>query len=101
MLIELDTVKQIHTAENYKDACQLIGKEYHDLVLLDINLPDKSGINLLRSIKASDRDCDVIMISNSTGEYYRKQCKELGAMHFLDKTKDFEMVPGLVDKIGY
>jgi DNA-binding NarL/FixJ family response regulator len=96
MLSELDNIRHINTAENYKQAFNILDTEVHDMVLLDIKLPDGNGINLLRSIKASDRDCEVIMISNCSDEYYHRQCKKLGARHFLDKTRDFEMVPALL-----
>ena len=101
MLNELENVCHIDTADNYKDAFQILDTEEHNLVLLDIQLPgNNNGINLLKKIKQSDRDCDVIMISNCTGEIYKKQCTELGAMHVLDKTRDFEMVPGILNGIS-
>lgn len=100
MLNELENVKHIDTAENYQDACNILNTEEHNLVLLDIQLPDKNGISLLKTIKQSDRKCDVIMLSNCSGEFYTKQCTELGAMHVLDKTRDFEKVPGIVTEIS-
>jgi response regulator of citrate/malate metabolism len=101
MLNELENVSHIDTADNYKDAFHILDTEEHNLVLLDIQLPgNNNGISLLKKIKQSDRDCDVIMISNCTGEFYKKQCTELGAMHVLDKTRDFEMVPGILNEIS-
>ena len=96
MLSELDNISNIDTAENYTEAFNILDTEEHDLVLLDIKLPDGNGINLLKSIKASARDCEVIMLSNCSDEYYHRQCKKLGARHFLDKSRDFEMVPSLL-----
>lgn len=98
MLSELDNIRNINIAGNYEEAFTILDTEDHDLVLLDIQLPDGNGIDLLKLIKESGRDCEVIMVSNCSDEYYRKQCEILGARHFLDKTRDFEMVPVLLQE---
>ena len=95
LLNELDNIHVIHTAYNYNEAVRLLGAK-PDLILLDISLPGKNGMNILRRIKDSAEECEVIMLTNNSGEYYRQQCKKLGALHFLDKTNDFELVPGMI-----
>jgi DNA-binding NarL/FixJ family response regulator len=99
LLSELDNIRNINTAENCEEAFNIMDTEEHDLVLLDIQLPDGNGMNILKLIKESDPACDVIMLTNSTDECYRNQCKKLGALHFLDKTSDFEMVPMLLREL--
>jgi response regulator of citrate/malate metabolism len=96
MLIELDNVSVINTAENFEEAHILIDETEHDLILLDIQLPDGNGLDLLKIINQSSHKCEVIMVSNCSDEYYRKQSSKLGARYFLDKTRDFEMVPALL-----
>ncbi|MEO5564891.1 MAG: response regulator [Chitinophagaceae bacterium] len=96
MLKGLDSINDITTACNYEEAFSKIDTKEHDLVLLDIHLPDGNGMNLLKAIKDSPARTEVIMVSNSSCDYYRKQCKELGAFYFLDKTNDFEMMPALL-----
>jgi response regulator of citrate/malate metabolism len=96
MLNDLDGIGQIDTAENCKEAYSQIGNVEHDLVLLDINLPDGNGLNLLKQIKGSSGKTEVIMVSNSSDDFYRRQSKELGAYYFLDKTNDFEMMPAIL-----
>jgi DNA-binding NarL/FixJ family response regulator len=96
ILSELDNVDIINSAENCKDAYSLLGSEDHNLVLLDIQLPDGNGMNVLKRIKESNPSCDVIMMSNCSDDYYRRQCKRLGALHFFDKTREFDMVPALL-----
>ena len=96
MLEESDTVGNIKVAMDYEEGYKLFREQKPQTVLLDINLPGKNGIELLKMIKQSERKCEVIMITNHADEYYRQQCKELGAKHFLDKSNDFGLVPALI-----
>ena len=95
ILKEVDDVAHIHTAHHSEEAMGLLDK-MPDLVFLDIAMPGKNGMDLLKRIKDSGKNCEVIMLSNSAGEYYRDQCKKLGALHFLDKTNEFELVPSVI-----
>jgi response regulator of citrate/malate metabolism len=100
MLEELNNIGYINVAGNYNDAARFLDQERPDLVLLDINLPGKSGIELLRRIKENGNKSEVIMISNQADDYYRKQSRELGAKHFLDKSNEFGRVPEIVGNFG-
>jgi response regulator of citrate/malate metabolism len=42
------------------------------MVVLDIHLPGKSGIELLKYIKKAGRFCWILMITNQADEYYRR-----------------------------
>ena len=98
LLEDVSEVDKIHIASNFDAGKNLFNEKQPDMVLLDINLPGKNGIELLRTIKEQKNDCDVIMITNHADEYYRGQCFELGASHFLDKSNDFALVPSLIKK---
>jgi len=99
LLIELDNIVSIHSAGDYDDAVKQLDRNKQDMVLLDINLPGKSGISLLKKIKERDWACKVIMLSNNSGKYYKEKCKRLGALHFLDKTAEFDLVPSILADI--
>ena len=99
LLEESGHVSDISVASNYDEARKLLSSEQPDIVLLDINLPGKNGIELLKQIRLNNQQCEVIMITNHADEYYRQQCKDLGAKHFLDKSNDFAMVPSLISQL--
>lgn len=101
ILDDLDNVGYISVAANYEEAHRLFLEQSPDLVLLDINLPGKNGIELLKFFKKTNWEGEVIMITNHTNDYYRQQCKELGAKHFLDKSNDFSLVPSIIKEEIY
>lgn len=92
MLSELPNLEWIKHAGNHADGVELANSLQPRILLLDINLPDKSGIELLRSCKQSMPFTKIIMITNQANEYYRKLCMKLGADHFIDKSKEFELI---------
>ena len=100
LLSEVEDICDFHTAHNYDEAIFLLDKET-DLVLLDIQMPGKNGMNILKQIKNSANNCEVVMLTNSTGDYYREQCRKLGVLFFLDKTNEFELVPGMIKEFAF
>ena len=73
----------------------LNGPENRDgnyLILLDLNLPDMRGIEVLRRIKTSPRLrlFPVIILTTTDDEDEIRQCYELGANVYVTKPLDFE-----------
>ena len=44
-------------------ALELLGVERYDLVLLDLNLPKKDGMTVLRTLRQTDRETRVLILS--------------------------------------
>jgi len=67
-----------------------------DVLILDISMPEGSGIYVLETIKRESPDTRVLMLTNFTSDPYRHRCRELGADAFLDKSTEFEHIPRLL-----
>jgi DNA-binding NarL/FixJ family response regulator len=65
--------------------------------LLDIHLPDKSGLELLKLLKQRYPELDIVMLTNHTSGNYRETCERFGASHFLDKSSEFETIPSVIE----
>jgi DNA-binding NarL/FixJ family response regulator len=96
LLATIPAVELLAQAKSVKEGLRACEEEKPDIVFLDINLPDGSGIALLRELKIRQPHIRVIMLTNSTDSFYRHRCAELKAEYFLDKTKDFYRIPQLV-----
>jgi DNA-binding NarL/FixJ family response regulator len=96
MLNGLEHVDSISHALTVTTAIEILGQSTPDIILLDINLPDKSGIELLRIVKKRYPDITVVMLTNNANDYYRQLCLKLGADNFVDKSKDFDMIPNII-----
>ncbi len=96
LLEEVNVPKQICIASDYYKAQEQLAAGPQDIVLLDINMPGKNGIELLKYIREKQADAEVVMLTNHSDGYYRDQCTELGARYFLDKSNDFSLVPEII-----
>jgi DNA-binding NarL/FixJ family response regulator len=61
-----------------------------DFIILDINLPGLSGIDLLEIIRPIYSSAKIAMLTNFTFERFKNECDGLGADFFYDKTFDIE-----------
>lgn len=52
-------------AHSFQEAVRLLGEREIDLVLLDLHLPDGSGLDLLRQLRATAYPCDVIAVTSA------------------------------------
>jgi len=90
----------IFQARNFEEAISCIQNATVNLVLLDISMPGKSGIQLLKLIKSRYAAIKVWIISNHADEYYKQVCISAGADHFFDKSLDFEEIEHKLRTIG-
>lgn len=61
-----------------------------DIMILDINLKNGSGIDVLEKMKKCPQSPVTIMFTNYSKGEFQKATKRLGADYFFDKTNDIE-----------
>jgi DNA-binding NarL/FixJ family response regulator len=100
LLEDVEAITTLKTCGSYASAVAEFDSCHPKIALLDINLPDKSGIELLQYVKAKAPETTVIMFTNHSSDYYRKLCLQIGADHFLDKSKDFDNIPLILSSLS-
>jgi DNA-binding NarL/FixJ family response regulator len=72
-------------AENSEKMMELLGKEKWNLVVLDINMPGKSGLEALKDIKIQYPDLPVLILSMFSEDQYGIRAIKAGASGYLKK----------------
>ncbi|HEX8556526.1 MAG TPA: response regulator transcription factor [Pyrinomonadaceae bacterium] len=90
LLSEVDGAEVIGQAANVGDAVEGVRRLKPHVVILDIQMPGGSGIDVLKEIKRESLPPLVLMLTNHASPQYRKKCLEWGADFFLDKSRDLE-----------
>ena len=78
-------VGQVMTAGHAEDAEALLHKHRFDLIILDISLPGKSGIALLRELREQGNACEVVLITAFADLETAIEALRAGASDFLLK----------------
>ena len=79
-------------AANGQEAIKWLEKLKCDVVLLDVSLPDVSGLEVLKRIKDRWPDRRVLMVSVHSEELYAMPSIRAGASGYLTKDKAAEML---------
>ena len=85
-----------YTAISFPASINLLNECNPDAVLLDLNFPGNTAIELLKEIKQSNDKTVVIVWYTHAVEHSLKLCKELGADFLFNKYDDFEKIPGVI-----
>jgi response regulator of citrate/malate metabolism len=93
-LPEFRVLATVHTASAALEAAQ---RRRPDLILLDIYLPDASGLDVLGRVRAFPEPPDVIVLSAANDMTSVRKAMRHGALHFL--VKPFEL-DALRDRLG-
>ena len=96
MLAEARDIQVVAEAWNGPEAVRLVRLHVPDAVVLDLNLPGMSGLEVLTLLKAEPSPPIVIILTNHVQERYRVACLRGGADFFLDKSGDFDRVVAAV-----
>lgn len=72
-------------AASAQEAIRLVRAQDWDIVLLDINMPDKSGVEVLKQIKREKPDLPVLILSMHPESRYAVQILRSGASGYVQK----------------
>ncbi len=91
-------------AENGRDAISSYKKSVIDIVITDILMPEKDGIELIMELKKEFRDVKIIAITGGIAKYNNSvnmldQAKFLGACRVIEKPFENEELTAAVNEI--
>ena len=94
---QLAGVEIVGTADTEQSAVSMIGNSQVDVVILDLQLKVGTGFGVLQKL-GTIRPI-VIVLTNFALPAYQQRARELGAEHFLDKSRDYERLPGVIEAL--
>ena len=77
---------------------QLAGSQY-GVLLLDINMPGRTGLEVLRDVKKIYPQLPVIMVSVQPENQYASRCLRAGAAAYVNKDSASEELAPMIEKI--
>lgn len=100
LLKEIPGLELVGVAHGEQEAVEQIHATRPDVVLLDIQLTEGSGINVLRRLKVMPKHPRVLVLTSHTEGDYISRCSELGCDYFFDKAKDVDVVCALIERLA-
>jgi len=79
---------KVYEASNGKEAIKEYERLKHDLVLLDLIMPDISGESVLAAIRETSSDTKVIMVTAVGQRLVMRRCEKLGISGYIVKPFD-------------
>ena len=93
--------KMVITGESgtFEEAIEMIKLKKPDIVLLDINLPNGSGLDAVPLIKKFSPDTRIIAVSMHSQPAYAKKMLKLGAKGYVTKNSPHEEIFKAIEKV--
>lgn len=89
---------EVNTAETAEHAVAAIDGQDYDAIVLDLQMPDMNGIEMLKVIRKTHPDMQVILLTGKATLEAGIQAMKLGAMDFMEKPADIESLTEKIKK---
>jgi len=88
---------QVDTAKNGAEAVARCLGNPPDLVLMDINMPEKSGLDAVKELRAKGFKKPIVMLTASESAEDRKRAQDAGCNAFILKTLNMDDLEKVID----
>lgn len=86
---KMPNFKVVGTSSSGVDALEKLDKLKPDLLLLDVFMPSKNGLDILKQLRRNENHCEVIMITAAQDVHTISEALRLGVLDYLIKPYDF------------
>ncbi len=98
-ILSIGNHEVVSEAINGNEAIQKYSEVLPDILLLDLAMPKKDGLTVLKEIMTNHPKAKVILITASDNQSIINECLKVGACAFISKPFDFAYVLKLIDGI--
>lgn len=99
-LFAADSTIRIDEASDAKSGHRAFSQKKPDVTVIDINLPDVSGFELMRRIRKDDPRAKIIIFSMNDDPAFVVRAVEMGAQGYVSKSDDPRMFVKAVRKVA-
>lgn len=99
LLKDIPDIRVIGEAAAGTQTINMVRDHSYDLVLLDIDLPDKHGMDVLKQLRAEQPDIKIIVLSMYPEDQYGLRAMKAGAMGYIDKQNTPEELVGAIRQV--
>ena len=100
ILEDEDRIGLIHEAGNGKELFERMKEQKYDVILLDISLPGRSGLDMISQIKKTQKSAAVLMLSIHSEEVYAIKAFKYGASGYITKSSAPEELISAIRKVS-
>lgn len=100
LLSETPGVRVVAVSGDVKGTLHALRTHQPDLLILDLSMPGGSGLEVLRQLRSENSSVAAVMLTNYAYPEFERQARELGAVAFFDKTREFLRVADLVREMA-
>jgi DNA-binding NtrC family response regulator len=79
-----------------EEALKYVAGTCPDVIILDLQMPDMSGLDVLARVKALDRTIEVILLTDNGSFDIGIACMQLGAFDYLVKPVDLDQIAAVI-----
>jgi len=91
-LAEQVDLQVVAEASNGREALDIVRKEQVDVLVMDLSMPQQSGVDALAAIRAREPELPVLILSGFPEEHYATTLLRQGASGYLNKECDPEEI---------
>jgi two-component system, NarL family, invasion response regulator UvrY len=96
---ETDDMAVTGEASNGAQVLEMMSKDSYDLVLLDISMPGKNGLEVLKELRSDHRHIPVVILSMHPEEQYASRALRAGASAYITKERASEELVSAIRKV--
>jgi DNA-binding NarL/FixJ family response regulator len=90
------SVEIVSETENGLQTLGELYKHNPDLAILDIRMPDRNGLEVLKEFRKNNKTTKIVILTNYAYDQYKDRAFENGADYFFSKSEDFEKIAAVV-----
>ncbi|MBA7576589.1 Response regulator UvrY [subsurface metagenome] len=90
----------VDEASNGQEALNKINKNNYNMVVLDISMPGKGGLDVLKQIKSENLNLPVLVLSMHSEEQYARRVLRAGASGYMTKSTATEELLNAIYKVA-